>query len=197
MKKLLLLLLGSLATLFLGGCVIEEGYTGVAVSRGGYAPGYYDDGGYVADADYYDNGPYYLYGGRRYYSSGGRYLYYVDRRPTYVTSLPYGARYITPQQRYRNEVAINSYKLQQNQAARNYAYQQNQYRYAAKQQQWENQSKINQYQYQQKQQQWSNQQKINQYQLQQKQQQWTNQQKINQWKYQQAAKYKKVKKDDE
>lgn len=189
MKKLLLLFLASFSMLFLGGCVIEEGYTGVAVSRGGYySPGYYDDG-YASDIGYYDDGPYYQYGGRRYYNSGGRYLYYVDRRPVYVANLPYGARYITPQQRNRNQVAVNNYKVQQNQ-----------YRYATKQQEWQNQAKINQYQYQQKQQQSVNQQKINRYQGQQQQQQWANQQKINQWKYQQAqsaAKYKKQKKGDE
>lgn len=196
MKKLILLLLACTATLFLGGCVIEEGYTGVAVSRGGYSPGYYDDGGYGADVNYYDNSPYYLYGDRRYYSSGGRYLYYADQRPVYVTNLPYGARYYNAQNRNRNTVAVNSYKLQQQQAQRNYAYQQNQYRYAAKQQNWQNQTKVNQYQYQQKQQQYSNQRKISQYQAQQKQQQYSNQQKINQYKYQQAAKGKKWKPDE-
>lgn len=201
MKKLSLLLVASFGALFLGGCVYEERYTGVSVSRGGYAPGYYDDG-YAADVDYggYDDGPYYLYGGRRYYSSGGRYRYYDGRRPVYVTTLPYGASYITPQQRYQNQVAVNRYKIQQTQAKQNYAYQQNQYRYAAKSQTYANQQKIQQYQYQQKQQQWSNQQRINQYQGQQKQQQFANQQKINQYQAQQAAakaKYKKqVKKDD-
>jgi len=178
MKKLSLLLVAAFGALFLGGCVYDE--TGVSVSRGGYSPGYYDEG-YVANVDYggYDDGPYYLSGGRRYYSSGGRYRYYDGRRPVYVNSLPYGSNYITPQQRYQNQASINRYKYQQAQTKQNYAYKQNQYRYAAKAQTYANQQKIQQYRYQQKQQQYSNQQKINQY------------------RYQQAAKYKKVKKKDD
>ena len=66
MKKLSLLLLAAFSMLFLGGCVYEDGYAGVTVSSGGYYPGYYDsDYGYY-NTDYYDNGPYYIYGGRRY-----------------------------------------------------------------------------------------------------------------------------------
>src|SRR4029450_6731367 len=43
-------------------------------------------GTYYGDFDEYT--PYYSYGERRYYRTGNRYVYYVDRRPYYVASLP-------------------------------------------------------------------------------------------------------------
>jgi hypothetical protein len=52
------------------------------------------DSPYYGDYDEYS--PYYSYSGRRYYRTGNRYVYYQDRRPYYVTSLPTSAVYMTP-----------------------------------------------------------------------------------------------------
>lgn len=52
---------------------------------------------YYGDYDEYT--PYYSYEGRRYYRHGGRYVYYSDRRPSYVATLPARATYITPSRR--------------------------------------------------------------------------------------------------
>ena len=56
------------------------------------SPGYY-----YGDFDEYT--PYYLYSGRRYYRTNNRYVYYVERRPYYVSSLPARSVYITPPRR--------------------------------------------------------------------------------------------------
>ncbi len=96
MKKLPIILVALGSALFFGGCVYEEGYTGVTVDRGGYYPGYYDDGGYAAADVSYDEGPYYFYGGRRYYFVDGRYRYYEGGRPIYVTRLPVFTRVKRP-----------------------------------------------------------------------------------------------------
>ena len=68
----------------LSGCVYDE-YgnpvpvaTSVSVSAG--SPAYY--GPYDAYTPYYSHGP------RRYYRSSGRYVYYDNRRPYYVSTLP-------------------------------------------------------------------------------------------------------------
>lgn len=54
----------------------------------------------VAPVDYYGDydeyTPYYSYSGRRYYRSNNRYVYYDQRRPYYVTTLPARSAYITP-----------------------------------------------------------------------------------------------------
>jgi hypothetical protein len=52
---------------------------------------------YSGDFDEYS--PYYSYSGRRYYRTGNRYVYYSERRPYYVASVPTGAVYTTPPRR--------------------------------------------------------------------------------------------------
>lgn len=49
---------------------------------------------YYGDFDEYT--PYYSYSGRRYYRTADRYVYYSDRRPYYVRSVPARSVYITP-----------------------------------------------------------------------------------------------------
>lgn len=179
MSKAPILLLLAVGSLSLGGCVYEEEV--VHLSRG---PAYY--GGYVDSGDYY-RGPYYVYGDRRYYCVDGRYRYYDGSQAVYVDTLPFGARYITPQQFYRNQQGIDRYKIQQAE-----------YRALAKQERKVDQQRINQYRQQQElNQQAVNQQKVNQWQLQQKQRQYLIQQKEAQLRYQQQAAAKAKKKKDE
>jgi hypothetical protein len=91
MKTSILLLTASLGGLLLAGCEYDEGYhhRTVTVTREGYYP----------SGDYDEYSPYYSYQDRRYYRTGRRYVYYTDSRPYYVTTLPSGARYITPARR--------------------------------------------------------------------------------------------------
>jgi hypothetical protein len=63
------------------------------------SPGYY-----YGDFDEYT--PYYSYSGRRYYRTNNRYVYYADRRPYYVTTLPARAVYITPPRRRTTETRV-------------------------------------------------------------------------------------------
>jgi hypothetical protein len=51
---------------------------------------------YYNAVGYDEYSPYYSYSGRRYYRTGNRYVYYNNRRPSYVTSLPSAAVYVTP-----------------------------------------------------------------------------------------------------
>jgi len=96
----------SFCGLLLGGCVYDDdaGYRSrtVTISREGNNPyGEYDE-----------YAPHYSYSGRRYFRTGGRYVYYSDRRPYYVTTLPTGARYTTPVRQQRGEVrVVNQYDV--------------------------------------------------------------------------------------
>jgi hypothetical protein len=87
MKTRLLLPLALCSVALLSGCVYDDGYAvrHVSVSTGTPYYGRYDA-----------YSPYYSYSGRRYYRDGGRYVYYRDNRPAYVTTLPSRAVYVTP-----------------------------------------------------------------------------------------------------
>ncbi len=63
----------------------RRGTASVSVST---SPAYY--------GDYNESTPYYSYSGRRYYQRDGRYVYYDNRRPSYITTLPSAAVYINP-----------------------------------------------------------------------------------------------------
>jgi hypothetical protein len=52
---------------------------------------------YYGDFDEYT--PYYSYSGRRYYRTADRYVYYTDRRPYYVRTVPTSSVYINPPRR--------------------------------------------------------------------------------------------------
>ena len=66
------------------------------------SPGYY-----YGDFDEYT--PYYSYGGRRYYRTSNRYVYYVGRQPYYVTALPVRSVYITPPRRRTTVAEVITY----------------------------------------------------------------------------------------
>lgn len=72
---------------FFAGCEYDDGYAVRRVSVTTGTPYYGNFNEYT---------PYYSYSGRRYYRTGNRYVYYTDRRPFYVTTLPSRAVYITP-----------------------------------------------------------------------------------------------------
>jgi len=76
------------ACLFAGCEYDEDDYATRHVSVTAETPYYY------GDFDEYT--PYYSYSGRRYYRTANRYVYYSNRRPYYVTSVPTGAVYTTP-----------------------------------------------------------------------------------------------------
>ena len=90
MNSRILFCAGALAALVTSGCEYDEpdaerGETrSVAVVTGDYPDRY---------------APYYSYENRRYYRSGRRYVYYVERRPYYVNGLPSRARYVVPDRR--------------------------------------------------------------------------------------------------
>lgn len=88
MKKNLLLVVALCGASLLSGCVYDDGYAVRRVSVTTGSPDYY------GDFDPYT--PYYSYSGRRYYRSNNRYVYYADRRPYYVSTLPSRAVYINP-----------------------------------------------------------------------------------------------------
>lgn len=101
MKTSLLLLTALGGLTILTGCVYDDdGYRrrSVTVSTGGYYPA----------GEYDEYSPYYAYSGRRYYRTGGRYVYYSNSRPYYVTTVPSRARYITPVRRHRGEIRVVS-----------------------------------------------------------------------------------------
>jgi hypothetical protein len=76
------------AFLFAGCEYDEDDYATRHVSVTSETPYYY--------GDFDEDTPYYAYSGRRYYRTANRYVYYSDRRPYYVTSVPAGAVYTTP-----------------------------------------------------------------------------------------------------
>lgn len=74
----------------------EDAYPVRRVRVSTVTPGYYY-------GDFDEDTPYYSYGGRRYYRTSNRYVYYANRRPYYVTALPSRSVYITPP-RHRTRV---------------------------------------------------------------------------------------------
>jgi hypothetical protein len=89
MKKNLLLTAALCCAALFAGCEYDDDdYPVRRVSVSTDTPDYY------GDFDEYT--PYYSYSGRRYYRTANRYVYYSDRRPYYVTSVPTRAVYVTP-----------------------------------------------------------------------------------------------------
>jgi hypothetical protein len=92
MNKNLLLISALCGATFLSGCVYDESYGSRRVTVSTGSP-------YSYYGDYDEYSPYYSYSGRRYYRTGSRYVYYSNRRPYYVSSLPSRSIYITPSRR--------------------------------------------------------------------------------------------------